>query len=299
MTNPQKLSDEFLTYLLVERGLSENTVVSYKHQIQRFLNFLEKSSITSIQGVTKNTVNLFLNRAEILKLSPRSQAQLVTSLRTFFKYLLLMNEVDESPVAKLKTPKTGRTLPKYLSLDEVDQLLLVSENRKSPLEERTSVLIELLYSCGLRISEVIDLQIQNIHFDMGILRIYGKGDKERITPINDIALEKVKHFVEIARPKILKGKSHKFVLVNRFGDPLTRQGAWKLLKECAVRANIDKAVSPHVLRHSFATHLLNNGADLRVVQELLGHSDISTTQIYTHVDKKALKKEIKRFHPRD
>lgn len=289
---------EYLLYLSVERNYSPNTIESYRRQLGKFVVFLEKNQIDDIHKVTKAMVQVYLSEEQQQNLSTRTIAQLITALRSFFKYLALENFLEENPLSQLNLPKMPKQLPKYLTLDEVDKLLLLEIEQPAHFKLRTRVLIELLYSCGMRISELISLKIEHVHFQMGLIKVYGKGDKERMIPVNSYALELIEEYLETARPKILKQRQCDFLLLNHHGKQLTRQGAWKLIQQAARLAGIEKSVSPHMLRHSFATHLIENGADLRIVQELLGHSDISTTQIYTHVSKKHLQKAYKKYHPR-
>ncbi|MGL4662528.1 MAG: site-specific tyrosine recombinase XerD [Culicoidibacterales bacterium] len=289
---------EYLLYLSVERNYSEHTITSYERQLHKFLEFLKVNQIDDIKRVTKSMVQVFLNEKEQQAVSTRTVAQLITSLRSFFKYLAQENYIEDNPLAQLKLPKMPKQLPKYLTLDEVDHLLLLDVEQPEHYRLRTRVLLELLYSCGMRISELISLKIEHIHAHMGLLQVIGKGDKERMIPINTYALELIDLYVKTARPKILKHRQCDFLLLNHHGKQLTRQGAWKLIQQAAKQTGIEKPVSPHMLRHSFATHLIENGADLRIVQELLGHSDISTTQIYTHVSKKHIQKSYKKYHPR-
>lgn len=289
---------EYLLYLSVERNYSAHTIVSYERQLNKFLEFLETQQIKDIRKVTKSIVQVFLNEKEQQVVSTRTVAQLITSLRSFFKYLTQENYLDENPLMQLKLPKMPKQLPKYLTLDEVDRLLQLDVELPAHYKMRTRVLLELLYSCGMRISELISLKIEHIHTQMGLVQVVGKGDKERMIPINTYALELIEDYIQTARPRILKQRQCEFLLLNHHGKQLTRQGAWKLIQQAAKVVGIDKPVSPHMLRHSFATHLIENGADLRIVQELLGHSDISTTQIYTHVSKKHIQKSYKKYHPR-
>lgn len=289
---------EYLLYLSVERNYSEHTIVSYERQLSKFLEFLEIQQIKDLHHVTKSMVQVFLNEKQQQVVSTRTVAQLITSLRSFFKYLAQENYIVDNPLAQLKLPKMPKQLPKYLTLDEVDRLLLLNIDLPEHYKLRTRVLLELLYSCGMRISELISLKNEHIHAQMGLVQVIGKGDKERMIPINTYALELIELYLQTARPKILKQRQCEYLLLNHHGKQLTRQGAWKLIQQAAKQTGIEKPVSPHMLRHSFATHLIENGADLRIVQELLGHSDISTTQIYTHVSKKHIQKAYKKYHPR-
>lgn len=289
---------EYLVYLSVERNYSQNTIESYRRQLAKFAIFLEKNKIHDIHAVSKSMVQVYLSEEQQQNLSTRTIAQLITALRSFFKYLALENFLEENPLAQLNLPKMPKQLPKYLTLDEVDKLLLLEIEQPAHFKMRTRVLIELLYSCGMRISELISLKVEHVHFQMGLIKVYGKGDKERMIPVNSYALELIETYLITARPQILKHRQSDFLLLNHHGNQLSRQGAWKLIQQAAKLSGIEKAVSPHMLRHSFATHLIENGADLRIVQELLGHSDISTTQIYTHVSKKHLQKAYKKYHPR-
>lgn len=297
MKNSDYIS-EYLLFLEVERNYSIHTIKSYQRQLQKFSDFLLKNEVQDIKKVSKTLVQVFLNEEGQQKLSTRTIAQLITSLRSFFKYMAQENYIEESPLTQLNLPKMPKQLPKYLTLEEVDQLLLLDIKQPEHYRLRTRVLLELLYSCGMRISELTSLKMEHIHSHMGLLQVVGKGDKERMIPINTYALTLIEHYTKTARPRILKNRQSDFLLLNHHGKQLSRQGAWKLIQLAAQSVGIKKSVSPHMLRHSFATHLVENGADLRIVQELLGHSDISTTQIYTHVSKKQIQKAYKKYHPR-
>jgi integrase/recombinase XerD len=290
---------DFLHYLIVEKGLAENTIQSYRRDISAYLIFIEtKLQITDINHVTRVHIMQFLSCLKDEGKSARTIARHIASIRSFHHFLILDKIVDHDPTVHIETPHPELKLPKVLNTDEVDTLLNTPD-LTTTLGLRDKAMLELMYATGMRVSELVNLNINDVHLSLGFVRCLGKGNKERIIPIGKMATEALKEYLEKARPKLINQKNKTDSLfMNHHGQRLSRQGFWKILKQMAVKAGIEKELTPHTLRHSFATHLLENGADLRSVQELLGHSDISTTQIYTHVTKTRLKDVYNQFHPR-
>jgi len=290
---------DFLHYLIVEKGLAENTIQSYRRDISAYLIFIEtKLQITDINHVTRVHIMQFLSCLKDEGKSARTIARHIASIRSFHHFLILDKIVDHDPTVHIETPHPELKLPKVLNTDEVDTLLNTPD-LTTTLGLRDKAMLELMYATGMRVSELVNLNINDVHLSLGFVRCLGKGNKERIIPIGKMATEALKEYLEKARPKLINQKNKTDSLfMNHHGQRLSRQGFWKILKQMAVKAGIEKELTPHTLRHSFATHLLENGADLRSVQELLGHSDISTIQIYTHVTKTRLKDVYNQFHPR-
>ncbi|WP_100398460.1 site-specific tyrosine recombinase XerD [Bacillus sp. FJAT-44742] len=290
--------DDFLHYIKVERGLSENTVNSYKRDLKAYLLFLkEGNNIATWDEVRRADITEFLY---LLKEKGRSQATLArttSSIRALHQFLLREKTASSDPSELIETPKGDKKLPEVLSTTEVE-LLLDATGGADDFSRRNRAMLELLYATGLRVSEMCELKKGDIHLSMGFVRCTGKGNKERIIPLGKVAIEALEIYLQKARPGLAKEKPHEQLFVNHHGNPLSRQGFWKILRGIADKANITKALTPHTLRHSFATHLLENGADLRAVQEMLGHADISTTQIYTHISNKKLKDIYSSYHPR-
>ena len=289
--------DLFLDYLTVERGLAANTRASYSSDLLKFLSYLKDQGICDWSQVRFSDVISFLARAQDQGLAPRSRARLLATLRSFFKFMVGDSHLSESPVANLTSPRLMRHLPAVLGIAEVERLL-AQPNPAQPLGKRNGAMLELLYATGLRVSELITLTVGQVNLEIGFLVVVGKGSKERIVPMGEVATEAVRGYVFEARPLILKGRMSEILFVTNRGKAMTRQGFWKLLKRYGREANIQKPLSPHTLRHSFATHLLERGADLRSVQMMLGHADINTTQIYTHVARERLQEVHRKYHPR-
>jgi len=285
----------FVEFLAVEKGLSENTVISYSQDLKKFFVFLKEEKIdylkTKEQDITK-----FIHKQSRLGLSPRSISRAISSIRTFYRFLVLDNDIKKSPVENINSPKAWFSLPKVLKISEIERLLDQPDESKSH-GIRDKSMMELIYATGLRVSELINLKLDAPNLEDGFLVCKGKGGKERVVPIGGSAVLALKKYLEFSRPRFLKENSE-FLYITQQGKPFTRQGFWKLLKGYAQKAGLEKKVSPHTLRHSFATHLLERGADLRSVQSMLGHSQITTTQIYTHVSRKRIKEVYDRCHPR-
>lgn len=289
--------EDYLHFLTVERGLSDNTVASYKNDLEQFIVYLKEQNFTSFAQLQRTDITDYLHQETALKKANSSIVRSVTSLRRFFQYLLHENQITTDPMLLIDTPKKERHLPEVLSRNEVERLL-ETPNTGTALGIRDRAILELMYATGLRVSEVINLRLPDLHTTVGLLKTIGKGQKERIIPIGDTAVYWINSYLEHGRPKLLKQKRSDFLFLNFHGNQLTRQGIWKNLKIQVQKAGITKNITPHTLRHSFATHILENGADLRIVQELLGHADISTTQIYTHLSKRRLSDIYERTHPR-
>jgi len=290
---------DFIHYLIVERGLSNNTIVSYERDLKSYQKHLnEVQKIVSFNDVSRLHIIQFLKFLKESGKSSKTIARHTASIRNFHQFLLREKQADQDPSVLIESPQLERNLPKVLSLQEVEQLLETPKTT-TPFGLRDKAMLELLYATGIRVSEMINLNLTDAHLTMGFIRCYGKGNKERIVPIGKTATDAIMHYVEGSRSKLMNKKEPTEALfINHHGKRITRQGFWKNLKKIALEANIKNEITPHTLRHSFATHLLENGADLRAVQEMLGHSDISTTQIYTHVTKSRLKDVYNQFHPR-
>lgn len=291
--------DSFQTYLLVVKGLSENTVSSYLKDLDKFSLFLKTRDQENPREITPETLSSFIKYLQqSTQLSTRSINRCIVSVKQFFKYLLIEGLIDNDPTENLVTPRTGKTIPDTLTVEEVEKILSVPQNKNTPEGIRDSAMLEILYATGLRVTELVELKQNSIELDQGYVTAFGKGRKERIVPIGKRSLGKVKDYLVNSRPYIIRERISDYLFITRRGTKFTRQGFWKLIKTYADEAGIFKEISPHTLRHSFATHLLERGADLRTIQILLGHSDISTTQIYTHVERERLKEMHRKFHPR-
>ena len=287
----------FLTHVKVEKGLSANTVTAYQRDLAKFNVFAQKHKLT-LEGVKRDDLVDFLAGMYREKLESRTVARHLVTLRNFFRFAQVQELITTDPSLNLESPKIRRSLPGYLRLEEVERLLAQPDATKA-LGLRDRAMLEVLYSTGLRVSELIGLRVTDLDAKVGCIRCIGKGDKERIVPAGRKALRSVEKYLQNARPKLLgKGVSSQALFVNRRGKSLSRVGVWKILSAYGRRAGLRVALTPHMLRHSFATHLLERGADLRSVQLMLGHADISTTQIYTHVVEERLKQIYKAHHPR-
>jgi len=285
----------YLDYLVAEKGLSQNTIVAYRTDLTRLLRSLATGR--RLEQARRADLLRVLQTMRLQGRSPRSVARWIVAVKGFFGYLVSDGVIDEDPSAHLDSPRVWRSLPKVLNFDEVDALL-ATPDRSEPRGLRDAAMMEVLYATGLRVSELLRLHLGDLHLDAGYLRCWGKGSKERVVPLGSEADATLQRYLAEARPILLAGKRTDSLFVNARGLPLTRQGFWKLIKRYGKQAGIRTALSPHVVRHSFATHLLENGADLRAVQIMLGHADISTTQIYTHVNRERLHRLYKDFHPR-
>ncbi len=290
--------NDFKLYLQLEKSFSENSITSYLNDVNKLVQFCEMKNIDSLHQIKLSHLTQFIEYLYELGLNASSQARIISGIRAFFKFLKLENILAEDPSQLLEMPKTARKLPEILSADEI-QCLVEAIDRSTPEGERNRAIIETLYSCGLRVSELIELRISNLFFTEGFIKVIGKGDKERFAPIGSVAIKHILLYLDNVRVhlNIQKGNED-FVFLNRNGRKLSRQMVFLMLKSYVKQAGISKNISPHTLRHSFATHLIEGGADLRAVQEMLGHASIITTEIYTHLDRHYLRDTILHYHPR-
>jgi len=292
--NSKQLIELFIDALWVENGLSKNTLNAYASDLRIFNRNLAK---TPLLEASNHDIKLFLNARYEQGISARSSARILSSLRRFYLYLLREKQISIDPTALIETPRIGRSLPQSLSEQDVE-LLLNAPETSAILGERDKAMLEMLYASGLRVSELVNLQMDQVNLRLGVLRIMGKGNKERLTPMGEEALFCLESYLQHSRISLLSERLCNTVFVTNRGAGMTRQAFWHIIKRYAKKAGINKELSPHTLRHAFATHLINHGADLRVVQLLLGHSDLSTTQIYTHIANQRLKELHEKFHPR-
>lgn len=293
-----ELVENFLNYLSVERSLSRNTIISYRADLEKYVKYLKSSNINSLSEATRKNIGDFMFGLKGAGLSAVSIARNLAAIKVFYRFLVRERILAADPSSLLDSPKLWKKIPDVLSSLEVESLL-GAPDLKTTRGLRDKAILELMYAAGLRVSETVNIKIQDLNFDAGFLRCIGKGSKERIVPLGRESISAIKKYLENARPKLAREKSaDSFLFLSRLGKKISRQSFWKLIKYYAACAGIKKDIRPHTLRHSFATHLLERGADLRSVQEMLGHADISTTQIYTHIDKNRLKMIHKNFHPR-
>jgi integrase/recombinase XerD len=288
----------FDAFLRLEKSLSQNSVDAYRHDIEKLTAFLEENNI-AVQpaGITLSHLQDFLKWLNQSSLNARSQMRIISGIRAFYKYLLLENLISDDPTQLLDMPRIGRKLPEFLTIDETRRLI-DSVDLSKPEGERNKAMIETLYGCGLRVSELVNLKISCIYFNEGFMRITGKGDKERLVPFSGEALKQINLYLHEIRSHIEIRKGHEdYLFLNRRGARLTRVMVFTIIKDLAILAGIQKTIGPHTLRHSFATHLVEGGADLRAVQEMLGHASITTTEIYTHLDRTFLRENILDHHP--
>jgi len=297
MTSIDALADRFVNYLVLEKGLSDTTLSSYSQDLARFIDFLKSQKIQNIFEADTPVILRHLIALRDAGLGSRSRARHLVTLRGFFRFLVQERLLKNDPSRSVELPRTTVKLPGVLSIDEINRLLEIPDT-DTPRGARDAAMIELLYAAGLRVSELVNLKVQDLNLDAGFVRVFGKGSKERIVPIGRYAIEKIQRYFQTARPMLLKNTPSRFLFVARAGNPMTRQAFWKILRAYALKAEIFKPITPHTIRHSFASHLLEGGADLRAIQEMLGHADISTTQIYTHIAREYLKKTHDKYHPR-
>ncbi|MBY0084490.1 site-specific tyrosine recombinase XerD [Brevibacillus sp. M2.1A] len=291
------LIDQFIHFLTVEKGLARNTLESYQRDMVAFTSYLQEQGVARIEDSTRTHIIGYLL---VLREKGRATATLsrnMASIRAFYQFLIRDKYIDKDPSIHLETPKIEKRLPKVLSVEEVERLL-ESPPVNHPAGLRDKAMLELLYATGIRVSELVNLDSADVNLDMGFVKCLGKGSKERIIPLGSVAIQMVRHYLQAGRPKLVKGTGDTALFLNHLGKQITRQGFWKIIKRYAQKSNIRAEITPHTLRHSFATHLLENGADLRSVQEMLGHADISTTQIYTHVTRTRIKDIYAKTHPR-
>lgn len=294
-----ELIEEFKRYLLIDQGKSENTIKSYQLDLTKFIDFLEVQNIIEITEVTQQTIQLFLASLRQAGYASSTTSRMISSLKQFFIYLMKEGIIKQNPLTLIQGPKKAQRLPKVLTMKEVEALIQ-SPDTSTLWGLRDRTILEVMYATGLRVTELTQLSLEELHLDLGFIQTVGKGDKERLVPLGEEAEYWLKEYLNLVRPSFArKGNTPTdSVFLTERGKPFTRQGIWKNLKKYVALANVDRDVSPHMLRHSFATHLLENGADLRMVQELLGHADISTTQIYTHISKQRLQKVYRQYFPR-
>lgn len=293
----QHAVEDFFHFLQIERGLSDNTLTSYRRDLNQYVAYIKKSAnLSDWKEVDRTDIISFLYTLKDNGKSAATIARMISSIRAFHQFLIREQLSTKDPSLHIETPKQDRLLPEVLTMNEIDMLLDIEE--KTPLSIRNKAMLELMYATGLRVSELVNLETGDLHLSMGFVRCFGKGNKERIIPLGEYANDALEKYLHERKKLLKKNTEEKTLFVNHHGRPLSRQGFWKIIKQIAVERNLTKSITPHMLRHSFATHLLENGADLRAVQEMLGHADISTTQIYTHITKTRLKDMYEQFHPR-
>ena len=289
---------EFVSYLKIEKGLSNNSVLAYKNDTNKLKNYCEDNNL-SVKEVQYEHLKNFVTELYDLGLSARSQARIISGIKQYFAYLLLENLISSDPSELLEQPKIGRKLPEVMTIEEIDSLINAN-NLKKPEGFRNRAMLEVLYSCGLRVSELVELKFSDLFYDEGFVRVIGKGNKERLVPLSKSVEYEINQYVEKTRSKLKINAGHEnYIFLNRRGSKLTRVMIFLIIKELALKIDLKKKISPHTFRHSFATHLIEGGANLRAIQEMLGHESIITTEIYTHLDQRFLKDAILSFHPRN
>ncbi|MEL3710276.1 site-specific tyrosine recombinase XerD [Staphylococcus borealis] len=293
----ETIIEEYLKFIQIEKGLSENTIGAYRRDLKKYHIYMQENKIAHIDFIDRQTIQECLGHLIDQGASAKSIARFISTIRSFHQFALREKYAAKDPTVLIETPKYEKKLPDLLDVEEVIQLLETPDlNKNNGYRDRT--ILELLYATGMRVTELIQIEIDDVNLIMGFVKVFGKGNKERIIPLGDTVIEYLDTYINTVRPQLLKKTVTNVLFLNMHGRPLTRQGIWKLIKQYGLKANINKTLTPHTLRHSFATHLLENGADLRAVQEMLGHSDISTTQLYTHVSKTQIRQMYNQFHPR-
>jgi len=291
------LAEEFLNYLTVEKGLSKNTIIAYRTDLAHFIGRMEKLGIKDLAALKRQDIMSYLLYLKDKGIGSNSVSRALVAIKMFYRFLVQEHLAKDDVAGILESPKLIRALPDVLNIAEVDKLLTAPDLRdRVGIRDRAA--LELMYATGMRVSEIVELTKEGLNLDIGFIKCTGKGDKERIVPIGKKAKEAVTRYLEKVRPELVKRKDDPHLFISRLGKKISRQTFWKMIKRYAKLARIKKTITPHTLRHSFATHLLEKGADLRVVQEMLGHADIATTQLYTHIDRTRLKSIHKQFHPR-
>jgi len=290
--------DEFMDYLSVERGLAKNTLLAYRRDLDKYIGYLSQKGIDTAKQVKQEHVSNFMFDLKKHEMSATTICRSLAAIKMFHRFLMRENLAKEDPTTLVDTPKLWKRIPAVLTQAEIESMILAASG-KNIQQVRDQAILEIFYASGLRVSELSDLKTTSIDYDVGFVRAIGKGSKERIIPLGMKAREAVQRYLLRARPKLLKNQTNDVLFLSRLGKKISRQSLWAVIKSYARKANIKKTIKPHTLRHTFATHLLEHGADLRSVQEMLGHADISTTQIYTHVDNERLKSVHKQFHPRN
>lgn len=286
--------EDYINYVYIEKKLSNNTKMAYERDLKAFASYLNNKNI---ENITANDIKDYIDYLNNIKEKDKSIARKIVSIRTFFDYLMKNKIISVNPCEKIESPKLRKTLPKTLNEDEINKLLDI--NAKTALEWRNKAMIELMYATGLRVSELVELEVNDINLNDNYVRVFGKGKKERIVPMADITTNILKEYINVYRDSLLKGYLTDKVFISSYGKGMTRQGFFKNLKKIAKEKGIEKDFSPHTLRHSFATHLLEHGADLRAIGEMLGHENIKTTQIYTHLSNNKIKSDYEEYHPRN
>ena len=289
--------NEFKYYVSGDLRLSNNTWISYEKDVLQYVNYLEKKGISDPNDIKIDDLRAYLKTLKSKQIAASSQLRKLSAIKLFHKFLFVEKYTKDNIAKSVESPKQTKKIPSVLSIEEID-MLLDSLSQENPMEARNKAMIELAYASGLRVSELVSLSMKDIHLDMGYVQVYGKGNKERIVPVGEMAIDSIEYYIANARPKLAKKHTDMLFLNARNGDNMTRQGFFLILKEKAKSCGIRKEISPHILRHSFASHLLKNGVDLRIIQELLGHEDISTTERYTHIKNEDLNKAYIALHPR-
>lgn len=294
--------NHYLQFTKLEKGLSENSVRSYKNDLHRYLLFIsDTQGVKDLGGVTLQHIENYLEELSAMDLSASSVARNISSIRSFHEFAVVEKLAQANPAELIDLPKQTKKLPEVLTPDEIEIILSIP-NRETDAGIRNAAVLETLYATGMRVSELTSLELDNLFFEIGFIRVIGKGNKERLVPVGEIAQSALEHYIEVVRPKYKSGtkpqKAKNKIFLSQRGNPLSRMSIWNIVNDAAERAGIEKNVYPHIFRHSFATHLLEGGADLRAVQEMLGHASIITTEIYTHVDRSMLHQIHKEFHPR-
>lgn len=290
-------AQRFLDYMLVERGLSSNTIAAYGRDIGQFVEFAKEMGTTDVAKLRGNLLMVYLARLQRENYASTSVERKLAAIRSFVKFLQREGEVDKDPTAAIENPKRSKPLPKTLSEDDISKLLRQpDESDANGLRDKA--MLETLYATGLRVTELINLLVDDVNLTAGFVRCVGKGSKERIVPLGEVAVEMIEKYMSKVRPAFLKGARSEYLFLTNRGGPMTRVGFWKIIKKHAAGAGITKPITPHVLRHSFATHLLEHGADIRSIQEMLGHASVATTQVYTHVTRDHLREVYNKAHPR-
>ena len=298
MSNWSRYITEFVSFLKIEKGLSSNSIIAYQNDVDKLAGYCSDRKI-KIKDIEYIHLKSFVTELYDLGLSARSQARIISGIKQFFSYLMLENLINQDPSSLLEQPKLGRKLPEVLSIEEVD-LLIGAVNLNSNEGSRNRAMLEVLYSCGLRVSELVNLKFTDLFYDEGFVRVIGKGNKERLVPLSKSVEFEISTYQEKMRSKLdIKDGHENFIFLNRRGKQLTRVMVFLIIKDLAAKINLKKSISPHTFRHSFATHLIEGGANLRAIQEMLGHESIITTEIYTHLDQSFLKEAILSYHPRN
>ena len=298
MSNWSRYITEFVSFLKIEKGLSSNSIIAYQNDVDKLAGYCSDKKI-KIKDIEYTHLQSFVTELYDLGLSARSQARIISGIKQFFSFLMLENLINQDPSSLLEQPKLGRKLPEVLSIEEVD-LLIGAVNLNSNEGSRNRAMLEVLYSCGLRVSELVNLKFTDLFYDEGFVRVIGKGNKERLVPLSKSVELEISTYQEKMRSKLdIKDGHENFIFLNRRGKQLTRVMVFLIIKDLAAKINLTKSISPHTFRHSFATHLIEGGANLRAIQEMLGHESIITTEIYTHLDQSFLKEAILSYHPRN